>query len=407
MRQSDPCRISRERFMPDPEQTLAPDLEQLTARHLRRTRRTVEQGARLPFANVDGRQLRVFCSNDYLGLAHDPRLAEAMADAARLWGVGSGAAHLVTGHTEIHHCLEAELAEFTGRERALLFSTGYMANLGLISALAGRRDLIVEDRLNHASLIDATRLCGARVRRYCHGDSAAADARLDAAAGERRLIVTDGVFSMDGDTAPLSDLARVAALRDAWLIVDDAHGLGVMGKNGRGSLEVHGLGPDDVPGLMGTLGKAFGAFGAFVAGSHALIETLIQHARTYIYTTAPPPAVAAAARRALQIVQDESGRRDHLAALIKRFRDGASSLGLRLMPSASPIQPLLVGDPGQALAASQWLYERGFWIAAIRPPTVPVGSSRLRVTLSAAHRTGDVDDLLEALSRCPALEIGG
>jgi len=392
--------------MPGPDTTLEPVLEQLTARHLRRTRRIVEQGARLPLTNVNGRQLRVFCSNDYLGLAHDPRLGEAMAEAARLWGAGSGAAHLVTGHTEIHHCLEAELAEFTGRERALLFSTGYMANLGLISALAGRRDLIVEDRLNHASLIDAARLCRARVRRYRHGDSAAAAARLEEPAGRRKLIVTDGVFSMDGDTAPLSDLARVAVLRDAWLIVDDAHGLGVMGKTGRGSLEAQGLGPDDVPGLMGTLGKAFGTFGAFVAGSDALIETLIQHARSYIYTTAPPPAVAAAARRALQIVRDESWRRDHLADLINRFRDGASNLGLRLMASASPIQPLLIGDPRQALAASQWLYERGFWITAIRPPTVPEGSSRLRVTLSAAHRREDIDDLLEALSRCPGLEIG-
>jgi 8-amino-7-oxononanoate synthase len=393
--------------MADPDASLAPALERLSAASLRRTRRVIEAGARLPRARVDGREVRVFCSNDYLGLAHDPRLAEAMAEGARRWGAGSGAAHLVTGHTEIHHRLEAELAAFTRRERAVLFSTGYMANLGLVGALAGRHDVIVEDRLNHASLIDAARLSGARVRRYRHADPAAAATRLDEAAGAgRRLIVTDGVFSMDGDIAPLSELARVAARRDAWLIVDDAHGLGVVGATGGGSLEAHGLDADRVPALMGTLGKAFGGFGAFVAGSDALTETLIQRARTYVYTTAPPPAVAAVACRALQLAREEPWRRTHLSALVERFRRGAAQIGLRLAPSTTPIQPLLVGEPGQALAASQWLFDQGLWVTAIRPPTVSEGASRLRVTLSASHRPDDVDDLLDALARCPALGAG-
>jgi len=383
--------------MPDPEPGLAAALDDLEARQLRRHRRIAEAGASLPWARIDGRDIRVFCSNDYLGLAHDPRLADVMARASRDWGAGAGAAHLVSGHTAEHHALEEALARFTGRERALLFSTGYMANLGVLSALAGRGDLVVEDRLNHASLIDAARLCGARVRRYRHADADAAAERLDAPA-RRRLLVTDGLFSMDGDVAPLAALHAAAHANGAWLVVDDAHGLGVLGDSGRGSLEAAGLDTTAAPVLVGTLGKAFGVFGAFVAGSDDLIETLINRARSYIYTTAPPPAVAAAARAALAIASEEDWRRQRLCALVSRFRSGALALGLRLLPSASPIQPILVGTPKAALEASETLFRTGFWVTAIRPPTVPAGTARLRVTLSAAHADQDVDDLLEALA---------
>jgi len=383
--------------MPEIEPALAPDLEQLERRQLRRSRRVLQAGTSLPHALIDGREVRVFCSNDYLGLAHDPRLAETMARAALEWGTGAGAAHLVSGHTAAHHALEEALAAFAGRERALLFSTGYMANLGVLSALAGRDDLVVEDRLNHASLIDATRLCGARVRRYRHADAAAAAERLGAPA-RRRLLVTDGLFSMDGDMAPLAELAAVAEASGAWLIVDDAHGLGVLGDTGRGSLEAAGLSTSAAPVLIGTLGKAFGVFGAFAAGSTELIETLINRARTYVYTTAPPPGIAAAAHRALTIADQEPWRRQHLRHLISRFREGAARLGLGLMPSDSPIQPILVGTPEAALGCSEALFEKGFWVAAIRPPTVPEGTARLRVTLSAAHREQDVDDLLDAIT---------
>jgi len=380
-----------------PTKTLTAALQDLEARQLRRARRVFEPGMTLPAARIDGREIRVFCSNDYLGLAHDPRLAEAMAGAARAWGTGSGAAHLVSGHTTEHHALEEALAAFTGRPRALLFSTGYMANLGALSALAGRGDLVVEDRLNHASLIDAARLSGASVKRYRHNDAEAAALRLSAPAG-RKLLVTDGLFSMDGDLAPLADLAAVARTRQAWLVVDDAHGLGVLGGTGRGSLEAAGLDIESAPVLIGTLGKAFGVFGAFVAGSDDLIETLINRARTYIYTTAPPPGLAAAARCALTIASDEPWRREHLAEMTMHFRRGADAIGLQMMPSASPIQPIVVGAPGAALEASETLFRKGFLVTAIRPPTVPDGTSRLRVTLSASHRQQDVDDLLEALA---------
>ncbi len=377
--------------------TLSAALQDLEARQLRRTRRVVEPGAVLPAARIDGRQIRVFCSNDYLGLAHDPRLAAAMNAATETWGTGAGAAHLVSGHTTEHHALEDALADFTGRPRALMFSTGYMANLGTLSALAGRGDLVVEDRLNHASLIDASRLSGARVKRYRHGDVDAAARRLGTPA-RRKLLVTDGLFSMDGDLAPLADLAAVAKTHGAWLVVDDAHGLGVIGRSGRGSLEAAGLDLEAAPVLIGTLGKAFGVFGAFVAGSAELIDTLINRARTYIYTTAPPPGLAAAARCALNIASSEPWRREHLSGLILRFRHGGEALGLQMMPSSSPIQPIVVGAPGATLQASEALFERGFLVTAIRPPTVPEGTSRLRVTLSASHSEQDVDELLDALA---------
>jgi 8-amino-7-oxononanoate synthase len=347
---------------------------------------------------VDGRDCIAFCSNDYLGLSQDPRVVEAFVNAARHWGVGSGASHLVSGHTVEHHALERELAEFVGRPRALLFSTGYMANLAVAGALLGRGDRVLEDRLNHASLIDGGLASGARFGRYAHCDVDALRRRLGHAHRGRTLVASDGVFSMDGDAAPLPALA--AACRDARavLMIDDAHGFGVSGNRGRGSVDAAGLRLDQVPVLMATLGKAIGTFGAFVAGSDALIETLVQRARTYIYTTALPPAVAAAARAALAIARTEEWRRERLRDHVARFRAGAGALGLALMPSSAPIQPLVIGHEAAALSASESLFEAGVWVPAIRPPTVPAATSRLRITFSAAHSTSDVDRLLEALA---------
>jgi 8-amino-7-oxononanoate synthase len=384
--------------MRERERPLQVELSAFEARDLYRRRRVVSERGSTPRVVVDGHHLVDFCSNDYLGLGRDPRIARAMARAATAWGPGATSAHLVTGHTAAHHGLEEDLAIFTGRERALLFSTGYMANLGVVSALAGRHDLIVEDRLNHASLVDAARLAGARVRRYRHGDVGSAETRLEKHGGRRRLLLTDGVFSMDGDLAPLRALVGATARHDAWLVVDDAHGLGVLGESGGGSLDAAGLGQEEVPVLVGTLGKAFGTFGAFVAGSAALVETLVQKARTYIYTTAPPPAVAEATRMSLAIARDESWRRQKLAGLVARFRAGAERLGIPLSDSRTPIQPIVVGEAAAALAVSEDLFRQGFWVTAIRPPTVPVNSARLRVTLCALHREEDVDDLLDALS---------
>ena len=389
-------------------EALARELERLEQADLYRRRRVADWSPELGPAElvVDGRRCLAFCSNDYLGLARDPRLAEALAAHARRHGTGSGAAHLVTGHGPAHHALEEALAEFTGFPRALLFSTGYMANLGLLSALAGRGDLVAEDRLNHASLLDASRLAGARVRRYAHADPAAAARRL-AGDARRRFLVTDGVFSMDGDVAPLDALAEAAAAAGAGLLVDDAHGLGVLGPQGRGSLAAAGIGPGQVTALVGTLGKAFGTFGAFVAGSEEVVETLVQRARSYIYTTAPPPALAAATRAALEIARAEEWRRERLRALVSRFRAGAAALGLRLAPSDTPIQPVLAGTAALALQAAEALFAAGLWVTPIRPPTVPAGSARLRVTLSAAHADADVDRLLDGLATIPGLRGDG
>lgn len=376
---------------------LSAELERLRREGLYRRRRITE-GPQGPQMVVDGRPVLAFCSNDYLGLAAHPEVTAAFIRGAQTYGVGSGAAHLVNGHSRAHHALEEALAEFTGRERALLFSTGYMANLGIAQALAGRGDGVFEDRLNHASLLDAGLACGARFSRYAHADAADLERRLQRQAGGQRLILTDGVFSMDGDLAPLPELARLARRHGAWLMVDDAHGLGVLGAGGGGSLEHYGLDAQAVPILMGTLGKALGAAGAFVAGSAELIEYLIQRARTYIYTTAQPPAVAEAARTALELVRREPWRREHLQALVRRFRTGAEQLGLRLMDSITPIQPILVGEAEAALRLSRRLLEQGLLVPAIRPPTVPRGTARLRVTLSAAHTEAQVDRLLEALA---------
>ncbi len=344
-----------------------------------------------------------FCSNDYLGLADHPAVKQAMIDALTHFGAGSGAAHLVSGHTTEHHALEEELADFTGRPRALLFSTGYMANLGVISALSDRHDTVLEDRLNHASLLDAARMSDAGLKRYRHSDLAHLEQLLQRTATGNRWIVTDGVFSMDGDVAPLIPLAQLAQRYQAWLMVDDAHGFGCLGSTGGGSVQQCGLGVADVPILMGTLGKAFGTFGAFVAGSEPLIEALIQFARTYVYTTATPPAIAAATRASLRVLQEESWRRAHLQSLIEHFRKAAAAAGLSLMPSATPIQPILIGDDKAAVDAASWLADRGFWVSAIRPPTVPEGSARLRITLTANHEIEQVDRLLDALTACPHL----
>ncbi len=377
---------------------LQQSLEERRAQHLYRSRQVLDspQGTRVM---LDGREYLNFCSNDYLGLANHHEVRQAFKTGVDQYGVGSGAAHLVTGHSRAHHQLEEELADFVGRPRALLFSTGYMANLGVVSALLGRRDAVFEDRINHASLIDAALLSRADLQRYRHADSAHLQQLLTDSKAENRMIVTDGVFSMDGDLAPLPGLVDIAQQHNAWLMVDDAHGLGVMGDSGRGSLEQFGLGGNDVPILVGTLGKGFGTFGAFVAGDEVLIETLIQQARSYIYTTALPPAVAEATRTSLQLVQKEGWRRGKLRELINRFRAGALQLGLQLGSSQTPIQPWIVGDAGTAVTISDKLKHQGILISAIRPPTVPHDTARLRITLSAAHEEADVDHLLTTIDK--------
>ncbi|MCK0153560.1 8-amino-7-oxononanoate synthase [Alcanivorax sp. S6407] len=374
---------------------LAADLEKRRQQH-RFREPLVMDGPCGRHARLDGRDYLNFCSNDYLGLANDREVIAAFQQAASEWGVGSGASHLVCGHQRPHQDLEEALAAHTGRERALLFSTGYMANLGVISALLGKSDAVYEDRLNHASLLDGGLLSGARFRRFAHNDAGALAGQLQRSEARRKLVVTDGVFSMDGDEAPLAALADVCEASDAWLMVDDAHGIGVLDEMGRGSLFAQGVNSRTQI-LMGTLGKGLGTGGAFVAGSHELIETLIQFARTFIYTTAMPAAVAAATLVSLEKSRQENWRRQKLAALITRFRAGVGELGYTLMASQTPIQPILIGSDSDAMALSAALREKGFLITAIRPPTVPEGEARLRVTLSAAHELADVDALLTAL----------
>lgn len=377
---------------------LASRLAARRAEHLYRHRPLLDspQG---PEVVVDGTPLLAFCSNDYLGLASHPEVIRALQQGAEKWGVGGGASHLVIGHSTPHHELEEALAEFTGRPRALLFSTGYMANLAAVTALVGQGDTVLEDRLNHASLLDAGLLSGARFSRYLHNDPASLAGRLDKAAGNT-LVVSDGVFSMDGDLADLPALCAQAKRKGAWVMVDDAHGFGPLGAHGGGIVEHYGLGLDEVPVLVGTLGKAFGTAGAFVAGSEELIETLIQFARPYIYTTSQPPAVACATLRSLQLLRTEDWRREHLDNLIARFRRGAAEIGLTLMDSPTPIQPILIGDSERALRLSALLKARGILVGAIRPPTVPAGSARLRVTFSAAHSEAQLERLLETLAEC-------
>ena len=373
-------------------------LQARKARKLYRSRPLVDgpQGVEI---RMDGKTLLSFCSNDYLGLANHPEVVAAFHRGLDDYGAGSGAAHLISGHSRAHHALEEELADFVQRPRALLFSTGYMANLGVMSALLGHGSRVFEDYTNHASLLDAARLSGARMVRYRHADVDDLDQRMAAAPAGEYLVATDGVFSMEGDLAPLERLAAAAERQAAWFMVDDAHGLGVTGPGGRGTVAQFGLDMKQVPILMGTLGKAFGTFGAFVAGSDDLVETLIQEARTYIYTTASPPAVASATRAALRLVIGEDGRREQLQGLIRRFRQGAGQLGLNLSASHTPIQPLIVGDTASAVRLSQALRAQGILVSAIRPPTVPQGSARLRITFSAAHTGAQVDRLLDVLEK--------
>ncbi|WP_018175639.1 8-amino-7-oxononanoate synthase [Thioalkalivibrio sp. AKL8] len=364
----------------------------------RRTR--MLDGPQRPEQVIDGHRVIAFCSNDYLGLAGDPAVAAAARKALDQYGVGAGAAHLINGHSRAHDELEQALARFTGRARALVFSTGYMANLALVQALVGRHDTVFEDRLNHASLIDAVRLSGARSQRYRHAEPEHLRERLEKApATGQRLIITDGVFSMDGDIAPLPELAALAREYNAWLMVDDAHGLSVLGDTGGGTCQHFGLGGDDVPVLMGTLGKGFGTAGAFVAGSERLIETLIQTARPYIYTTAMPAALAAATLASVQIAASAHDRRAHLQNLLRRLGDGLDRLGLPHPPPLTPIQPVTLGTATRASAVAERLFEAGFLVPAIRPPTVPEGEARLRITLSAAHTQTQVDALLQALEK--------
>lgn len=379
------------------DELLGTDLEALKARSLYRLRRVVDgpQGADI---HIGGRRYLNFSSNDYLGLAGHPALRMAAGRALDDYGTGSGASHLITGHTRAHAALEAELAEFTQRSRALLFSTGYMANLGVAGALLSRGDRVLADRLNHASLLDAGQLCGARFSRYPHAQTGGAQWQRIQPTG-RTLVMTDGVFSMDGDIAPLPELVRACDAAQAFLMVDDAHGFGVLGKHGRGSPEHFGLGMTEIPIYMATLGKALGVFGAFVAGSETLVETLIQYARTYIYTTAMPACVAEAGRAALKLVQTEIWRREHLSSLIQRFRAGASQLDLPILNSETAIQPLLLGKAELAVKVSEQLRDRGLLAAAIRPPTVPNGSARLRITLTAVHTEQHVDQLLDTLQQ--------
>ena len=390
------------------DQELLVKLAQRKEENLYRQRHLLEsaQGSQV---QVNGKAYVAFCSNDYLSLASHPAVIDSFRRGAETYGVGSGASHLIYGHSHEHHALEEELAAFTGRPRALLFSTGYMANLGTILALTDKGDHVFEDRLNHASLLDGGLASRAQCSRYHHSDYDDLSQRLKRVASGRKLVVTDGVFSMDGDLASLPELVKTCQEQQAWLMVDDAHGFGVLGENGGGIAEHFGLSVDELPILMGTLGKGFGTFGAFVAGSEALIETLIQFARTYIYTTALPPAVASATRISLKILQRETWRREKLSLLIKHFRSGAKELGLELMDSITPIQPVLLSDDALTLKVGEQLRRKGFLVGAIRSPTVPVGTSRLRITLCAEHSEQEVDSLLEAidktLAECRNVEV--
>ena len=376
---------------------LQKELDELKARHLYRSRKILQSPQSVEPV-INGKKVLSFCSNDYLGMANHPDIINAFKNAADEYGVGSGSAHLISGHSGEHHALEEELAAFTGYERALLFSTGYMANLGVISALCDRHSEIFEDKLNHASLLDAARLSRAKRLRYPHNDMQNLQQRLATTTAETRLLVSDGVFSMDGDFAPLDSMADICEKNNAILMIDDAHGLGVVGETGRGIKEHFNLGAEQLPVLVGTLGKAFGTAGAFVAGSEALIETLIQKSRSYIFTTAMPAAIAAATRKSLELVEKENWRREKLQQLILRFRTGAKDLGLNLMASSTAIQPVVIGPSKKTTEMSEQLLSKNILISAIRPPTVPEGTSRLRITFSATHSEKHIDTLLGALA---------
>lgn len=379
----------------NPFRELREELDARAAEGLLRKRRIVD-GKQQPELHVDGEVLLSFCSNDYLGLASHPALIAAAQQAAEDAGVGGGASHLITGHHRLHHEIEESLAQFVGLPRALFFSTGYMANLGVISALVGRGDAIFADRLNHASLNDAAVLSRADLHRYPHNDVAALEKQLAQSTAKRKLVVADAVFSMDGDIAPVPQLLALCERYDAWLMLDDAHGFGVLGAHGKGTLEHFDVHSPRII-YMATLGKAAGVSGAFVAGEPELVEYLIQRARTYIYTTAMPPVLAAALLAALPIIEKETARREQLKKLIATLRENLKPKQWRLDESITPIQPLIIGSNEDALRVSEHLRERGILVPAIRPPTVPQGTARLRITLSAAHTVEDVMRLVDAL----------
>ena len=362
-----------------------------------RVRRTVTRrdGVR---CQVDGNWLVNFCSNDYLGLSQQFAVAGALQECAASEGAGGIASHQVCGHHATHDALERAVADWLGAPRALLFGSGYLANLAVVQGLLGEDDVCVQDKLNHASLIDAARLSGCKLRRYPHGDPEGALRQLRAVPDVAALLATDGVFSMDGDVAPLRQLALAARVQRALLYVDDAHGVGVLGPEGRGSVAAAQLDVAQVPLQLATLGKALGGYGAVLVGDAALLQHLSETARPYLYTTALPPPLAAASLMAVSLARKDHWRREKLRALVARFREGASRRGLALLPSDTPIQPLLCGDDARAVALARTLESRGYWVAAIRPPTVPDGSARLRITLSAAHSDADVDGLLDVLA---------
>ena len=382
--------------VPRPFQALAGELAQLEERGLLRHRRVLEtpQSARVA---VDGREYVAFCSNDYLGLAADPELIEAARAGAARYGVGAGASHLILGHSAAHHELERQLAALAGLPRALLFSTGYMANLGVVTALVGRGDAVFADRLNHASLNDAALLSRATLKRYRHADVDALDRLLAGCGARRKLVVTDAVFSMDGDIAPVPALIALCERHDAWLLLDDAHGFGVLGAEGGGVLRHFAAASPRVL-IMATLGKAAGVFGAFVAGPGEAVDYLMQRAKPYVYTTATPPMLSVALMKSVELIRNGAGRRSHLRALIARLRERVRPARWTLLPSQTPIQPLVIGGHREAVAVSEHLAARGLLVPAIRPPTVPEGTARLRISLSAAHSLEDVERLAAALS---------
>jgi len=370
-------------------------LDERAAQGLLRRRRTL-QSPQAPHIVVDGKPYLSFCSNDYLGLANHPQLIAALQQGAQQYGAGAGAAHLVSGHTQPHEQLEHALADFVGKPAALLFSTGYMANLGVVQALVGKADTVFADKLNHASLNDAMLLSRANIKRYRHNDMAQLASLLEQTVSGRKLVITDAVFSMDGDLARLPEILSLCERYDAWMLVDDAHGFGVLAEQGNGSLAHFGIASSRII-YMATLGKAAGVFGAFVAAEQVVVDTLINNASSYVYTTATPPALANAVLASLRLISQGTAQRAHLQLLIAQLRSGLRDLRWPLMPSTTAIQPLLIGDNQAALDLSNALRERGIWVAAIRPPTVPQGTARLRITLSAAHSMTDVTRLTGTL----------
>lgn len=377
-------------------QELDSQLSSLAEKHLTRTRRTLESGCDTHLT-IDGKSLLAFCSLDYLGLASHPKIQEAICQSVRQWGSGSGGSHVVNGHMLPHQLLEEKLADFVGAERALYYTTGYMANIGVVPTLVGRGDTVFADRLNHASLIDAVQLSRAEHCRYAHNDIQHLERLLAASTSKRKVILSDAVFSMDGDLAPIPELFKLAGKYDAWLVVDDAHGFGVLGDHGKGSLNHFGIPFHPRVIYIGTLGKAAGVSGAFVAASYTVIEWLIQRSRSYIFTTASSPVIAYALLTSLDLIKEEDNRRQHLVALSARLREQMKSLPWKLLPSFTAIQPVIVGENDAVLRVSEELLKRGIWVPAIRPPTVPQGQARLRISLSASHTFEDVDRLVAAL----------